>query len=191
MPPDMTTVDDLIDEAIAAAPDASPTQIAEIVADVLTPSQYLDALRRSLAPLARGRLAAHRAQALAPVPAGSSAKRLALQGYAMTLAERAAQVRGAMLHVGAGQYKQLGECTDRDLSFAANSRKRAALQLQDRALRYEQLRLVMQDVGAVTVAQLDDGMLMQTLGGDMILSESGSPDAETHPSSDVPALPGT
>jgi hypothetical protein len=184
---DQPSVQDLINEAIDADPTASPGELAELVIGALDPSQYAAALRRTLPQLARNALATYRAQTLAPTPSGSSAKRLALQGYAMTLAQRAQAARGVQLHVGGGAYKQLGECTDRDLLFVVLSRKRAANLLEERAYRYEQLRLAMQDAGAATVAQLDDDVLMETLAGDMVTSEPGSLVADTLTSPDVPS----
>lgn len=139
---------------------ADPRDIATKVAENVPANQRIYALTTALDPYVRE--AIQRRRNSNPIigsasPRTGSSKVAAIQAYARALRDQ--------VHVGAGAWKPLGDCTYDDLMFAAEERREHARQNAAAAERYQTLADLVRDEGAARVADLPVEVLRDRLGG--------------------------
>lgn len=161
----------LIREVADESQHADPGAIAEEVAKRVPNKHLRSAFREMLRPFVRQLVATGRtfpapmtretastgSSDTKPRPANRSWKRTGIYRWASVLRER--------VHVGASDWKFLGDCDRDDLGFIASERRTLAEANLLKAEQYEKLLALLDEHGAATVRDLPEKALEDTFGG--------------------------
>lgn len=142
----------------------SPRELASALLRAVPADRLRDALQQALPAYASTLIVGARRFSQDPPTTKPPAK--ANQSWKVRLAwER--RVKRDRIPGADGEWKTLAEATERDLLAAAHALTEQAQKLIGKAERYEKLARVLAEHGADTVADLPDGVLAATFGGDM------------------------
>lgn len=152
-----TNLRKIVAAALNASETTDPASLAREIAEKIPSRSVRACLAEALAPYVREQIQHSRSVATAmqeaPGPSRSS-KVAAIRSWSRKqLRER--------YHVGAGEWKFLGDFTYEDLVFAANERRDHAARNLAKAAQFDQLAELVQARGVATVAELAEADLEQ------------------------------
>jgi hypothetical protein len=144
------TLRDLVREVIADHPDASPRELAELVAKLAPAERIADLFTDLLVPLVNDVLSQQLRNALN--------RNFKQKARSPKLEERRRwwhELLAARVHVG-GELKVVAECTVEDLSTCIEERRAHIADVQAQIVNYEKLIALMTQHGVETVAELPE-----------------------------------
>lgn len=156
----------LIRQVIDETDLASPTDLADKVAEMVPPRQVRAALAEALPHLVRIELGRQRSAPPGDQPrriSNRSSKVVALRGYADAWRSRLRE----RLHVGQGRdaWKVLADCAASDFRFAADERRAFASGALSAASEYDSFAVALETHGVDRFADLPDAVQAELLGG--------------------------
>jgi hypothetical protein len=148
-------LNELIDDAIADGA-VGPDEISEKVLPNINDDQRDELIVWAVREAARHRLARHR---LADIRQRTSVAPAPAQGESKYARARPHVANPKVWQVWVPQWKRLGDCTAAEVEFIADQYRERAARNSTFADRYDRLRGEMAKAGAVTVGDLDDGLV--------------------------------
>jgi hypothetical protein len=143
----------LIRQAAADHPLADPRELAKIVAKLTPEDELMDFYEEALVDACRHVLSDERTTALA----GPHKTRSGHANKSAKVKQRGEwwdTVLAARVHVGAGAWKTVADCTVADLEFAKSERERQIRRITGQIVHYEQLIALLKRHHKRTVRQL-------------------------------------
>jgi hypothetical protein len=157
----MDVIRDIMNTTQHLGPDAIATEVAHRIPEDRKEQIFRDALRTHVHSL-MNRARSTATGKLPPLP-NRSAKGDAIRAWAV---EQRNKRLTEQIHVGAGEWKLLADCTADNLRFAAHERITRAHFLIGKADAFDTLANVLDEMGAKTVRELPETIVNGALGDD-------------------------
>lgn len=152
----------VIREVLHTSSASDPDDLVALVFKEIPAADRGEALRQTLRPLVREGISLERMAH--PIPTGTRPTAPMGSWKVRTIRENWERALRSRLHVGAGEWKLLAECTRDDLLCAALEREMLAEQNAAAARNYTALAELLTMHGAATVADLPPDILGGALG---------------------------